>query len=179
MIAYAITDSSTLSFSTLEADLEHFASKAHMIVYRDKTSPDYVKNAKEFLDTSKKFDFKKVLLHTDYILANKLQADGVHLNSNQFSEIQEAKELGLFTIISTHSIKEVKNAEKLGADMVTYSPIFLTPNKGQPKGIGELEKVVASVSIPIMALGGIVTEKHIKFCQEAGVYGFASIRYFS
>lgn len=179
MIAYCITDPSTLNFQTLETDIRRFASKAEMIVYRDKSTHDYISNAKIFIAEATKYTFQKVLLHTDYQLAYDLKADGVHLKSTQLNEIEKAKVLGLFVIISTHTIEEAKQAESLGADMVTFSPIFTTPNKGEPKGVEELKKVVSMLSIPIIALGGIVSSEHIEACEGSGAYGFASIRYFA
>jgi len=176
MIAYAITDPSTLDFNKLENDLEHFSTKASMIVYRDKTTNQYTKNAKLFLKSAKGFD--RVLLHSDYLLAAKLQADGVHLKSTQFEDIIKAKDLGLFVIMSTHTLDEVRKAEKLGTDMVTFSPVFDTPNKGLAVGINALKEVVSSVSIPVIALGGILTQEQIRSCEEVGTSGFASIRYF-
>jgi len=179
MIAYAITDPSTLNFQTLEEDLKRFSSNADMIVYRDKSTSQYLQNAKQFLMLSKKFPFQKVLLHTDYVLAHQLNADGVHLNSTQFDQIKVAKALGLFTVISTHTLDEIQKAEEFGADLVTYSPIFPSPNKGQPKGVAMLQEAVNAVSIPLIALGGIMSEKEIGLCEASGAYGFASIRYFA
>lgn len=179
MIAYALTDPSTLNFNTLESDLERFAANADMIVYRDKSSSQYTQNAEQFLRISKRFPFQKILLHSDYLLAHRLGADGVHLNSTQFNEIKKAKSLGLFTVISTHTLSEIKKAEILGANLVTYSPIFRTPNKGEPKGIKILKEAIEAVSIPIIALGGIVSEEELILCKSVGVYGFASIRYFA
>ena len=74
---------------------------------------------------------------------------------------------------------EAKKAEILGADMVTYSPIFETPDKGEPVGLHMLSKLTSSVNIPVIALGGIVTDEHIEACQMSGASGFASIRYFA
>lgn len=62
--------------------------------------------------------------------------------------------------------------------MVTYSPIFTTPNKGTPKGCEELEKIVQSVDIPVIALGGIISEQQIDQIKSTKASGFASIRYF-
>ncbi len=179
MIAYAITDPSTLNFQELSSELAHFSSKAEMILYRDKNNASYARDASRFLFEAKKFSFDKILLHSDYKLADKLNVEGVHLNSTQFQEIPHAKALGLFVIISTHSFNEVKNAEALGADMVTFSPIFPTPNKGKPKGVELLTSLVSQCNIPIIALGGIVTMEQIALCRESGAKGFASIRYFS
>jgi thiamine-phosphate pyrophosphorylase len=147
-----------------------------MIVYRDKQNGDYEKNATLFLEQAK--GFEKVLIHTDYSLAAKLHADGVHLKSTQFADIKKAKDLALFVVVSTHTINESKNAELLGADMITFSPVFNTPNKGKAVGIDELRNIISSVSIPVLALGGIITQEQIVSCAEVGAKGFASIRYF-
>ena len=77
-----------------------------------------------------------------------------------------------------HNIEELKKAESLGADMATFSPIFQTPNKGLPVGLKLLESVISEVDIPVLALGGILTEAQIDACEKAGASGFASIRYF-
>jgi thiamine-phosphate pyrophosphorylase len=177
MIAYAITDPSTLDFNTLEDDLRHFSSKATMIVYRDKQNSDYEKSATLFLKQAK--GFEKVLIHTDYSLASKLHADGVHLKSTQLADIKKAKDLALFVVVSTHSLNEAKSAESLGADMITFSPVFNTPNKGKAVGIEELKNIISSVSIPVLALGGVVTQEQIVSCEEVGAKGFASIRYYA
>ena len=178
MIAYAITDPNTLNFNSLNSDLQRFAQKADMIVYRDKSTTEYQKNASLFLAEAKKHNFSKILLHSDYKLAHKLKADGVHLTSLQFSDIKKAKGLGLFVVISTHSLDEALEVQKLGADLVTFSPIFLTPNKGEPKGVEELKRVISRLSIGVIALGGIVSKEQIEACQKSGAFGFASIRHF-
>lgn len=177
MIAYAITDPSTLDFSDLERDLERFSQYASMIVYRDTDNPDYLQDAQHFISLAK--GFEKVLLHSDYLLAKKLNADGIHLKSTQFSDIKKAKNLGLFVVVSTHTLEEALEAEVLGADMVTYSPIFETPGKGEPVGLHMLSELTSLISIPVIALGGILTDEQIEACEMSGASGFASIRYFS
>ncbi len=178
MIAYAITDPSTLNFNTLESNIERFSKKADMIVYRDKLNDNYINDAKEFIGKARKYSFYRILLHTDYKLADKLKADGVHLKSTQFDDIAKAKALGLFVVISTHTTQEAFQAQELGADMITFSPIFSTPNKGEPKGVKVLKKLSSILFIPVIALGGIITEEHIELCKNNGAKGFASIRFF-
>ncbi len=167
MIAYAITD------------LVNFSIEADMIVYRDKQNANYTSSAKLFIKQAKKLSFSKILLHSDYKLAKELNADGVHLKSTQFSDIEKAKALGLFVVISTHTVKEAQEAESLGTDMITFSPIFSTPNKGKPKGIEELKSLLTKLTIPVIALGGIITKEQIDLCESVGAFGFASIRYFA
>jgi len=176
MIAYAITDPSTLDFNHLEQDLKRFASKASMIVYRDRNNSNYAYYAKVFVDAAKGFD--RVLLHSDYLLAHALGVAGVHLKSTQFDDIVKAKNLGLFVMVSTHTLDEAIKVQTLGAEMITFSPIFDTPNKSKALGINALKHVVSSISIPVLALGGILTQEQIDACVKAGAKGFASIRYF-
>ena len=177
MIAYAITDPSTLDFNTLQRDLERFSQKATMIVYRDKESD--CMSAVDFVQSAKGFAFDKVLIHGDHILAHSAEADGVHLTSMQLGDISAAKAKELFVVVSTHTIEELKKAEKLGADMATFSPVFETPGKGIPIGVDVLKRMTSQVKIPILALGGVVTEDQVAACERSGAIGFASIRYFT
>ncbi|MDF1876132.1 thiamine phosphate synthase [Sulfurimonas sp. SAG-AH-194-I05] len=174
MRKYLIT--SPESYPTLKKQLQ-----THMpeyVLYRDKEHPNYNKEAKNFMLTCGKFKNIKTFLHQNVVLAKKVGANGVHLTSQQFNEISHAKSLNLEVIISTHSYKEVLQAQSMGADAVTYSPIFHTPNKGEPKGIKDLENLLEKCSIKIFALGGIVTPSHVQRLETTSVYGFASIRYF-
>ncbi len=179
MISYAITDPSTLNFKNLSSDLKKFSQKADIILYRDKDNSDYSSNAKIFITEARKYKFNKILLHQNIDLACLLKADGVHLTSSQLNLVEKAKFFKLFTIVSTHTLSEVKEAEKFGADMITFSPIFKTPNKEEPKGLDVLKEIVSRVTIPVIALGGILTKEQIKDCKKVGAKGFASIRYFS
>ena len=181
MIAYAITDPSTLDFNTLQQDLDRFSQHASMIVYRDTKNTNYAEDARLFMASVNTYEkgFEKVLLHSDYLLAKALNADGIHLKCTQFSDIEKAKSLGLFVVVSTHTAEEALEAEALGADMITMSPIFNTPNKGLPMGVDVLKTIVSQVEIPVIALGGIITKDHITVCKDVGAKGFASIRYFA
>jgi len=155
--------------------------KKHMpeyALYRDKSNPNYEIQAGDFVEVCNQFENIKSFIHGDADLAKELNAVGVHLTSTQFDKIQYAKSLGLEVIVSTHTHDEVLNAEKLGANAVTYSPIFASPGKGEPKGIENLKELLKKCSIKVFALGGIVEEEQIKQIEETKAYGFASIRYF-
>ncbi len=146
--------------------------------FRDKISLDILPYAKTFLTYAKRYKIKNILINTHINLAFELGFDGVHLNSRQFDQIQNAKEKKLLTIISTHRLDEVLNAQEKGADGVTLSPIFATPDKGKPQGITFLKQVLKKSSIDIFALGGVVSKEEIALLSHTKVYGFASIRYF-
>lgn len=168
--SYLIT--SRPSFVQLKIHRPSFA------LYRDKETDEYAFHAANFVQMCGAIKGLKAFLHQDYKLANELNAQGVHLTSLAFDDIYEAKELGLEVIISCHTQKEVLKAQELAADYVTYSPVFATPNKGQPKGTEDLKKLINSTSLKVFALGGIISKEHVEEVQESGAYGFASIRYF-
>ena len=147
-------------------------------LYRDKSNPNYELQAAHFVEICSQFENIKSFLHQNADLAKELNATGVHLTSKQFDEIEYAKSLGLEVIISTHTHKEVIKAQELGADAVTYSPVFTSPGKGEPKGLEDLKELLNKSSINIFALGGIVDASHVDMLKDTKVYGFASIRYF-
>ena len=153
-------------------------------LYRDKSNPNYALQATHFIEVCNQFEDTgcpwgiKSFIHRDAGLAKELGATGVHLTSTQFDKIEYAKELGLEVIISTHTHEEVLKAQFLGVDAVTYSPIFASPGKGEPKGIEDLKELLKSCDIKVFALGGIVDSTQVKMIEETNVYGFASIRYF-
>lgn len=146
-------------------------------LYRDKKNPNYALFAQAFLFTCKQKNVL-ALLHQDYHLAHRLGAFGVHLNSTQFDAIADAKKVGLFVVASTHSYQEAEYASALGADAVTFSPIFSSPNKGEPKGLAPLKEIVGKIDTKIIALGGITTDEQIEAVASCGVFAYASIRKF-
>ena len=153
--------------------------KVDIACFRDKKSSNFEELAKIFIEICKNYKIKNILLNSNYHLAKKLNATGVHLTSTQFNDIKNAKELGLYTIISCHNNYEIEEAIKANIDAITFSPIFETPNKGEPKGIEKLKEILNQYkNINVIALGGIVTKEHIEEISKTKAYGFASIRYF-
>jgi len=153
-------------------------SRPDFALFRDKQTLCYPELAQRFIDVCRNHSIQKILVHGDQNLAHTLGAHGVHLTSAQFDAIPEAKALGLYVIISTHTYDEALKAEELGADAITYSPIYESPNKGEPKGLEDLKEIVDKIRVPIFALGVITTQEQINAVSTTGVYRFASIRYF-
>ena len=151
--------------------------KPFVAIYRDKENKHYEALAEVFLEVCRELDVK-AYLHGDVAMACKLGADGVHLTSSQFELIKEAKEKSMACGISAHTLDELKRAELLGADYATYSPIFASPDKGEPKGIEALKEAVERTDMSVVALGGIVDAWHVEAVAKTGAFGFASIRYF-
>jgi len=182
MKKYLITDPSFYSNTPeiFSKKLLHVLKKhsPDFICLRDKKTQNYENLAKEFLHVANTKSVKNVFLHTNFILASKLGACGVHLTSSQFDDIQQAKDLDLKVVVSTHTLEEALHVEKLGADFITFSPVFDTPNKGEPQGLEKLKEINDKIDIKCFALGGIIDDEQVQACEKTGVYGFASIRYF-
>lgn len=182
MQSYLITDpfyyGSTSEILTKKLEDVLTRHQPDMICFRDKESPYYRSLAETCVAVCRRLGVPKVLLHGDVTLSVALGADGVHLTSAQFDQITKAKANGLYVVVSTHAEEEMEAAVRLGADAVTYSPIFPTPNKGRPKGLEDLKERVGKISANIIALGGITTPAQVEAVEQTGVYGFASIRYF-
>lgn len=119
-----------------------------------------------------------MIVHNDIKLAQEIDSYGVHINKAHYNHILDAKQSNHFVIASTHDLEEALYVQELGADAITYSPIFYTPHKGEPKGLEKLKEINDKINIHCFALGGIIEESQVQACKKVGVFGFASIRYF-
>ncbi len=183
ILRYAITDPAYYGSepSDLKRSVERTLSnsKVDLICLRDKKNPDYTALAEAFIDMKPLFPETLFFLHSDVGAAIDLGSDGIHLPSGMFEKVAVSCDAGLKVIVSTHSLDEIKRAEKGGAYGVTYGPIFETPGKGEPKGLEKLKEIRGKIGLNIFALGGIVSKEQIEAVERAGADGFASIRYFA
>lgn len=179
---YLITDPDyyTNNVVTFENKLREVLEKnqIHIACFRDKTSKNYEELARVFVTVCQEYKIEKILLNENLPLAKELGC-GIHLTSKQFEYIKEAKNKDMYVIISCHSIHEIEKAQQAFVNAVTYSPIFETPNKGEPKGMEKFRKAVRIYEdLDIIALGGIISQKEVNLISKTRAYGFASIRYF-
>lgn len=106
------------------------------------------------------------------------EADGVHLGQDDIPLIEARKLMpGAVIGVSTHNLEEALDAASLGADYISYGPIFPTKTKKDadiPKGLEGLKSLAPSVNIPIVAIGGITSETAASVI-EAGASAVAVI----
>ena len=183
MISYLISDPKYYTndpiqfYNIINKVLEN--NKVDIACFRDKISVNFKELSKVFLLACREHNIKIVLINSHIDIAQECMFDGVHLSSRQFDKINYCKDNNIFTIISTHNEEEIQKAIKYGANMITYSPIFNTPNKGKEKGYKNLKEMVSKYNIPIIALGGIITQEQLFQIRFSKAAGFASIRYFA
>lgn len=146
--------------------------KAVILREKDLAEEEYRVLAKEVLDICRKYDVN-CILHSFTGVAKELKCRAVHLPLSALRALSEAEKAWFTTLgASCHSIEEAKEAEKLGCTYITVGHIFETDcKKGLPgRGIDFLQKVCASVAIPVYAIGGISAE-NIGDVKNAGASG--------
>lgn len=133
----------------------------------------------------------RVIVNDRFDIAIAEQAGGVHLGENsipaaeakrllQISSAAQSLRENFLVGVSCHSLEAAQSAASDGADYIFFGPIFATPSKaayGAPQGLNRLAEVCRSVSIPVLAIGGITLENTAS-CLSAGAAGIAAIRLF-
>jgi thiamine-phosphate pyrophosphorylase len=117
------------------------------------------------------------VVNDDVGAALRLRADGVHLGQSD-EGAERALAAGLLLGLSVSTRREAAVAEYAGAGYLGAGPIWATPSKpdaGPPIGIDGLREICQSVSVPVVAIGG-VTAANAADCIAAGATGVAVIR---
>ncbi len=129
----------------------------------------------------------KLLINSRADVAVAAGAHGVHLPSgdDQLAPEQIRKLFGAreTTIsVSCHNFDEVRRAEKSGADLILFGPVFGKSIAGElvvpETGLAALSAACELArETPVLALGGI-TAANTAACIAAGAKGIAAIRLF-
>lgn len=120
----------------------------------------------------------RLIVNGDAELARSLSI-GLHLPETGLPVVEARRIVGSSALIgrSVHGVDGAREAERAGADFLTFGPIYETESKrqyGPPAGIARLVDACAAVSIPVFALGGITLER-VEECLAAGAHGIAGI----
>ncbi|MCM0080078.1 thiamine phosphate synthase [Geomonas sp. Red32] len=102
----------------------------------------------------------KLIINDRVDIALAVDADGVHIGVQSLPIYKVRKLLGERKVIgvSCHNQVQAITAQELGADFITFGPVFYTASKapyGDPVGLERLCTVTDILQIPVFALGGI------------------------
>lgn len=169
-----ITDVSIQSrFTHLELCELAVRGGASMIQLRDKMASDRdlyaLAVAMQFLCSGLGATF---IINDRVDIALAANTDGVHLGQTDLPISTARKILGNDKLIggSASTLEEALQVERDGADYIGFGHIFPTTTKDKssaPKGIALLSEVVASVKIPVIAIGGI-THLNVESVAQTG-----------
>ena len=111
-------------------------------------------------------------------IALQCDADGVHVGQSDIKGRDIRAMIGPDKIlgISAGTVEEAVAAEKAGADYIGVGAIFTTSTKKNARSmtVEQLKEIVSSVSIPVVAIGGISAENILQL-RGCGVDGVAVV----
>ncbi len=124
----------------------------------------------------------KVIVNSRADVALACGAAGLHLpaDSPPPSAWRPICPPGFLIGVSCHTVEELVEAERGGADYALFAPVFRPLSKDDPRaphGLEVLRRACSSVRIPVLALGGITAE-NAGSCLDAGAAGVAGITLF-
>ena len=173
---YVITDRRLRDeIETVNAALEGGATAIQMRIKNAPTG-EMIRVGKELRKITKEYD---ALFFVDDRLdvALAVDADGVQLGPEDMP-VSIARELAPNLIIgaSVYNLEEALKAEKDGADYLGAGSVFPTKTKKDARvlGLEGLKRIVESVKIPVVAIGGI-NHENVRKVLEIGVDGIAVI----
>ena len=161
MLVYAITDRHWTGTQTLEQQVDDVLKNgATFLQIREKNMPhdELVKEAICIKEIAAKYNVP-VVIDDDIYAVIEAGVDGVHIGQNDMDYVEARKLLGDNKIIgmTAPSVSLAKKAEKLGADYIGAGAVFSTNTKKdtKPLELSTLKEICNSVSIPVVAIGGI------------------------
>lgn len=111
-------------------------------------------------------------------IALQCDADGVHVGQSDIKGRDIRSIIGADKIfgISAGTVEEAVAAEKAGADYIGVGAVFPTGTKKNARSmtLEQLKEIVSSVSIPVVAIGGISAENILQL-RGSGVDGVAVV----
>lgn len=124
---------------------------------------------------------RRLLINDRLDVALATRVLGLHLPGDGFSarDVRRFAPDDLEIGVSVHHVRDAERAADMGADYVVYGPVFPTTSKPGHPGVGveSLIRVIAAVSIPVYALGGISAE-NLHRVAASGAAGVAGISVF-
>ena len=125
----------------------------------------------------------RVLVNDRVDVAVAVRGHGVHLRGDSMPgpRVRPIAPPGFLIGRSVHTVEEARAAEQAGGlDYLLFGTVFPSASKPgmAPAGLERLAEVCRSVTLPVLAIGG-VTESTVAAVARAGAAGFAAIGFFA
>ncbi len=177
---YAVTDRSWLGDETLYTQVEKaLKGGATMIQIREKELDEahFEQEAREIQQLCKSYKVP-LIINDNVALAKRIHADGVHIGQSDMQLVSAREILGDDKIIgvTAKTVEQAKEAEASGADYLGSGAVFGSSTKTDAKPMDHalLQRICESVSIPVVAIGGITSENAVRLSGR-GIAGIAVV----
>ena len=147
------------------------------LIWRNKNKETPIKTLMELRNFCKKNN-RKLYINNNIKLANRINADGLYISSNNKDLMWKSNILKIkFKILgSAHNLREIKIKELQNVDEIFLSPLFKDKTNKQ-LDIYKYLNLRKTTKMKDISLGGI-NEKNIKKLKLNRPFGFAGISYF-
>lgn len=177
---YAVTDRKWLNGSSLEEEVEKAVrAGVTMVQLREKNM-----KFDEIVSLAKKIGAITCRYNVPLIINDNIEAvlasgaDGLHVGQEDVCACEARQRLGGSKIlgVSARTAESALEAERCGADYIGAGAVFSTLTKEGAKiiSLDELKRICVSVSIPVVAIGGI-NEENIRKLSGSGIAGAAVV----
>ncbi len=180
LLLYGVTDRSRLHGKTLYSQVEGaLKGGVTFLQLREKELDEahFRQEAAEIRDLCKKYHVP-FIVNDNVEIALEIDADGVHVGQNDMETGAVREKLGPDRIIgvSARTVEQAVLAEQRGADYLGVGAVFPTGTKPDASGVGfeALQEICRTVSIPVVAIGGITGDK-IDALKGSGIAGIAVV----
>jgi thiamine-phosphate diphosphorylase len=183
-VLHVISDHQRTRLPLLDGLLESVRGGADVVQVREKKAPagHTYEFCRQFQQMLADEQLNATVLVNDRIdVAIAAEAAGVHLAAKSLpvaAARSVCKRTGWSGLIgcSVHSFEAALEAERQGADYITFGHVFASESHPgvPPRGIGELRRIVDAVSIPVIAIGGI-DPSNVDLVLATGCSGVAVI----
>ncbi|MBS7776849.1 thiamine phosphate synthase [Acidovorax sp. CCYZU-2555] len=111
------------------------------------------------------------------VMALEVGCDGVHLDSQMLMSCKKRPAPSHWLVSAAcHDAAQIAQAENIGVDFITLSPVFATKTHPEaiPMGWERFKALVAGTRVPIFALGGMRPDL-LEDAKRNGAWGIAAI----
>ena len=144
--------------------------------YEDKVNIKEILKLRHFCRSNN----RKLYIANNIKLAINLSLDGVYIpafSKNIIVNKFDTKK-NFLTLGSAHNIREIKEKEKQGVEVIFLSPLFKTKDYKNKLGVIKFNILSRLTKKKVIALGGI-NKKNINILKITNAYGYSGISLFS
>lgn len=176
---YLVTDNSDDVEKFLNTIEEAIKGGVTVVQIREKTADtlDFYKLSLKVKEITTKYNVP-LIINDRVDIALAIDADGVHVGQSDMPCDVTRKLIGPDKIlgVSAATIPEAKKAEADGADYIGTGAVFPTATKDDAPKVTkeELAKIVESINIPVVAIGGINLDNACEL-TDTGIAGLSVV----